>query len=124
MAKILLIDDHHDSRDIVGRILVMHGHRVEMADSAEEALRIISQSLPDLLVADNRLPGMSGLELLSQIRQSPQTASLPVIICSGDKTERETAMEEGAADFWIKGSEEMFDKIAKLDYNYTRKKNP
>jgi CheY-like chemotaxis protein len=124
MAKILLIDDHHDSRDIVARILNIHGHQVSTADSAEEGFKQISSSPPDLVVVDHRLPGMSGLEFLRKIRETPETENLLVIVCSGDKLERHTAMSDGADDFWVKGSQEMFDSIAELPNLLNRRRGP
>jgi CheY-like chemotaxis protein len=114
MATILVVDDHPDVRDVVGQMLEIHGHRVLKADSGESAWEQMSKSLPDAVVVDQRLPGMSGMDLLRRIRQSPAMGKVSVVLCSGDDTERTAAKTEGAYDFWLKGSEGMFEAVAKL----------
>ena len=114
MAKILLVDDHPEMREVVGQMLALHGHSVVLSESAEHAWEQLQTSQPDLVVVDQRLPGMSGIELLRLVRGAPQLAGVSVILCSGDDTEREAAVASGASDFWLKGSEGMFDAIARL----------
>ena len=114
MAKILLVDDHPDMREVVGQMLQLHGHAVELADSGEQAWKLIEESLFDAIVVDQRLPGISGMDLLKRVRQSAALVKVPVILCSGDDSERDAAFLAGACDFWLKGSEAMFDSIARL----------
>jgi CheY-like chemotaxis protein len=114
MASILVVDDHPDSREVLCEMLAMHGHSVAMTDSAELAWDKLHQSAPDVLVIDQRLPGMTGIELLKRVRITPHLARLWVVLCSADDTERQAANSAGADGFWLKGSTDMFDAVARL----------
>jgi CheY-like chemotaxis protein len=120
MATILLVDDHPDVRDVIGQLLEMHGHSVVVAESAERAWELLRQASVDAVVVDQSLPGMTGIELLRRIRESPNLARVMVIVCSGDDTERATALAVGAADFWVKGSNGMFDAVSGLGERLSR----
>lgn len=121
MATILLVDDHPDMREVVGQMLELHGHTVSLAETGELAWAQMQNATPDAVVVDQRLPGMSGIELLRKIRATPALVKVSVIVCSGDDTERDTAWLAGACDFWLKGSSGMFDAVARLG---DRLKNP
>jgi two-component system alkaline phosphatase synthesis response regulator PhoP len=114
MATILLVDDHPDVREVVGQMLELHGHQVSTAESGENAWEQMQQSPPDAVVVDQRLPGMTGMDLLHRMRQTPALSKVAVVLCSGDDTERDAARSAGAWDFWLKGSDAMFDAVARL----------
>jgi hypothetical protein len=57
---------------------------------------------------------MSGMDLLKRVRQSSALVKVPVVLCSGDDSGRDAAFLAGACDFWLKGSEGMFESIAHL----------
>jgi CheY-like chemotaxis protein len=124
MARVLLIDDHPQTREVITQVLELHGHSVATAESAEVAWAEITQSIPDLVIADQRLPGMSGLALLKRIRGTPGLGALPVVLCSGDDSQRHAALSAGAADFWFKGSEGMFEAVARLGEKLGRNSRP
>jgi len=84
MAKILVVDDDTDIRTLVETRLRRLGHRVVSAGSGEEALALITEKgAPELVVLDVLMPGMSGLELLSTIRQDPDLRRVPAVFLSG-----------------------------------------
>lgn len=115
MAKVLLIDDHADLRDVMKELLEMHGHHVRFAESGEEAWSSLASPEPtDVVIADQRLPGMTGMEFLQQVRSQFRSTHLPVILCSADSTLREEALSAGVDDFWVKGSDQIFDQIGGL----------
>jgi CheY-like chemotaxis protein len=107
-------------REVVGHLLSLHGHSVEMAESGEIAWEQIQQSPPHAVVIDQRLPGMSGIELLTRIRQKSNLAHLDVVLCSGDDSERDAAHSAGASGFWLKGSDKMFDGLEQLGQRLNR----
>jgi len=115
MAKVLLIDDHADLREIMTELLEMHGHDVRSAKSGEEAWRTLeADDHTEVVISDQRLPGMSGIDFLQQIRSTFRKARLPVILCSADSSIRDEAMQAGVDDFWVKGSEQLFEQIGTL----------
>lgn len=114
MAKVLLVDDHPDTREILAHLLGTHGHRVETSSSGEEALSKIAQDSPDAVICDDRLPGMSGLEVLQFVRQELGLNDIQVVICSAADNSREAALEMGANEFWLKGSSALFDIVERF----------
>jgi len=99
---ILIIDDDDQLRISFERLLKEEGYAVRTAASGEAGLRIVSETIPDLVVLDVRLPGMNGLETFRQIHHIEQ--KLPVIIMTAFGT-TETAIEAtkiGAFDYVIK----------------------
>jgi PAS domain S-box-containing protein len=78
--SVLIVEDEPDARELVGRILECHGARVTLAASAEEALRILDVSAPDVLVSDIGMPGMDGYQLMRRIRSTePKGKRLPAL---------------------------------------------
>lgn len=115
MAKVLLIDDHADIRQVFAQILEMNDHNVECISASTEAMRRLHELRPDVVVADQNLPDISGMELLRAIRANESFSQLYVVLCSGDDSIKDQAIEAGAQDFWTKGSDTVFERIAQLD---------
>jgi signal transduction histidine kinase/CheY-like chemotaxis protein len=103
---ILAIDDDPDVRDLVGRTLRKHGHDVETAGNAIEALQKIDAELPSLVLLDLTMPVIDGFEILARLRATAAWASLPVIVLTG----REISPEDrdrlkGVQSILIKGGD-------------------
>ncbi len=103
--KILIIDDHPTMLAMLRQILKQMGFdTIEEAETAERALEILSLGDVRMVFTDLGLPGMSGIELIHQIRQDRATHHLPVIVLSGI-SEQETvveALKAGADNFIVK----------------------
>ena len=100
--RILVVEDEENMRFMIVEALTNRGYDVTGVGSAEEALRQIKSVLPDLLIMDIRLPGMSGLEAMAKVRELDPF--LPVIIITALR-EKEVALEAikmGAYDFFAK----------------------
>jgi two-component system, OmpR family, alkaline phosphatase synthesis response regulator PhoP len=100
--KILVLDDEPDVRNLLSRILKEENYQVSEADTAESALSCIEESLPDLVIADINLPGMSGLDFFKLVKETqPQ---LPFIFLSGltDEFDKVLGLELGAEDYITK----------------------
>lgn len=83
VAHILLIDDDQSIHDLVGLMLKRAGYRVSYGFDAKEGAAILKQQpLPDLLILDLMLPGVSGIEFLKQLRGKTVFDEMPVIILS------------------------------------------
>jgi CheY-like chemotaxis protein len=98
---ILIVDDNTDTIQLFGRYLEAQAHRVLTASTGEEALRIITQERPDAVVLDVMLPSTDGYEVLQTVRGNPETAAIPIIVCTVLK-QRELALAVGATDFLAK----------------------
>ena len=83
--KILLVDDSKSARYALRLQLQRHGVEVETADSAESALEMLKGDLPDAIMMDHMMPGLSGFEALEIIRSDGRTAHLPVVICTASE---------------------------------------
>jgi two-component system, cell cycle response regulator DivK len=76
---ILLVEDNEKNRKLAHDVLVHQGYRVADAESAEEALRLVREQLPSLVLMDIHLPGMDGIAALQQLRADPATRAIPVM---------------------------------------------
>ncbi|HLV44026.1 MAG TPA: response regulator [Aggregatilineales bacterium] len=83
MKTILVIEDEANIRKFISVNLAARGYRVIEAESAEEALEILEQTIPAAALLDIRLPGMDGWALLSEIAENPHLSNLPVVVVTG-----------------------------------------
>ena len=105
--RILIVDDSITTRTLEKNILEAAGYRVELAFDGQEALNAITANgLPDLVVSDVAMPRVNGFELTRRIKNSAQTAALPVILVSSlDSAEdRAQGIDAGAEAYITKGS--------------------
>ena len=91
MATILVIDDDHFFIELVSLHLLLARHTVQVAKDPEEGLRVIVDSLPDLVLLDLDLPYMSGFEVLEALRSDPAIRKIPVIMLTAHKDEESYA---------------------------------
>ncbi len=98
---ILVVEDEMDIQELICYHLQMEGFRVERASTGDGALQAIQTNAPDLVVLDLMLPGISGLEVLKNLRFVMNLKSLPVIIASARTEESDiiTGLELGADDY-------------------------
>ena len=99
MADILLVEDEEVLRRSLVKTLEREGHDLRAADSAEAALALIELGPPDLLITDHRLPGISGHELLLQVKAAHPHVGVVLITAHGTIEEAVAAMREGAMDY-------------------------
>ncbi len=111
MGRILLVDDSAMTRFLLARFLTAGGHEIvgEAADGIE-AIRMVREVAPDLVILDLIMPNMKGLQTLEEIKKvSPETS---VVMCTGDQQENNVreAVKKGASGFIVKP----FDKVKVL----------
>ena len=101
---ILIVDDVEDNRILIDRALKTSGFATMHAHSGREALSIISNQVPHLVLLDWMMPELSGLETLRAIREMHPPSHLPVIMCSAIDEEMSvaTAINAGANDYMTK----------------------
>jgi signal transduction histidine kinase/CheY-like chemotaxis protein len=93
--RVLVVDDDVEARIMLTRILKDEQIEVEVAKSGDEAMALITQSPPDLVLLDLMMPGMSGFEMAARLRARPETARIPVMIVSAKELTAEDVMTLG-----------------------------
>jgi two-component system phosphate regulon response regulator PhoB len=103
-VNILLVEDEQAIQELIAVNLEHAGHHVIRARDAEAALGIVRNALPDLLLIDWMLPGMSGVSLAKQLRQAERTRKIPIIMLTARAAEQDKIMglEAGADDYVTK----------------------
>ncbi len=101
---VLIVEDEEDIVRLISFHLEKEGYHVESAGSGREALEIVSEKTPDLVILDIMLPEMDGLEVCRRLRGNSQTASIPILILSARKEEfdKVLGLELGADDYMVK----------------------
>jgi chemosensory pili system protein ChpA (sensor histidine kinase/response regulator) len=105
---IVVADDSISVRKFVGRMLEKNGYRVKLAGDGLEAAELVSQHGCHLVITDLEMPRMTGYELMAQLRQSPTTRRIPVMVVTSraGAKHRDRAMKEGAVSFLTKPVQE------------------
>lgn len=104
LATLLIVDDIAENSDMLSRRLERRGYLVECAEDGQSALNIIASKPIDLVLLDVMMPGMSGLEVLQEIRKSYSRLALPVIMVTAlsDSVKIGEALRLGANDYVTK----------------------
>jgi len=102
--KILLVEDHPESRRTLQRLIERRGHEVVAVDNAEEAELELRKQRFSFLILDWMLPGKSGVELCQELRAAPKGEELFILLVTArdDAQDLERALEAGANDYLIK----------------------
>jgi len=79
MRRILIAEDNAVNRELLRELLETHGHIVTEACNGEEALRLLDDSRPDILLLDLGMPVLDGYQTIRRIREKPSLAGLPVL---------------------------------------------
>ncbi len=103
-ANILLVEDEPAIQELIAANLTRAGHTVMRAADAEIALRIVRDALPDLVLLDWMLPGISGIELARRLRAEERTRAIPIIMLTArsDEQDKVSGLEIGADDYITK----------------------
>ncbi len=104
MATLLIVDDEPQVRKLLETLLHHEGYQTVSASSGEEALQVVAQQAPDLILLDIMMPGMDGYEVASQLKSDDATAGIPIIMLSAlsDPGARVSGLESGAEEFLSK----------------------
>jgi chemosensory pili system protein ChpA (sensor histidine kinase/response regulator) len=105
---IVVVDDSISVRKFVGRMLEKNGYRVRLAADGLEAAELVTQEGCHLVITDLEMPRMTGYELMAQLRQSPATRRVPVMVVTSraGAKHRDRALKEGASAFLTKPVQE------------------
>ena len=101
---VLVVEDEHAQREVLSYNLEAEGFRVAKAVNGEEALLLLEEEAPDLVVLDWMLPNVSGIEVCRRIKLRPETRGVPVIMLSArsEEVDRVRGLETGADDYVVK----------------------
>ena len=102
--RVLVVEDEPDIAALIAYQLTREGFRVETAGTGPEALQAVSRDIPDLVVLDRMLPGLSGDEVLRRLKGEPATANIPVLVLTAkrEQEDRIKGFELGADDYLTK----------------------
>lgn len=104
--NILVVDDNEDIRSLVSLVLQKDGYEVVLASDGAEALEKIKDVIPDLILLDVMMPGLSGLEVLSNIRENKNKKINEILImmitAKSTIADIDAAVELGATSYIIK----------------------
>lgn len=98
MATILLIEDEPKQVEMIVTRLEANGYEVRAAENAEKGIKFAYAQLPDLILMDILLPGMSGIKAIKELKKSPLTQDIPIIAITAVLTVGEECTSAGACD--------------------------
>ena len=103
-ATILVVEDEPTIQSLIEVNLRRAGHTVQLASDAESARRMVQEALPDLVLLDWMLPGMSGVDFARQLRGDMRTRNLPIIMLTAraEEPDKVEGLEVGADDYVTK----------------------
>ena len=103
-ATILVVEDEPAIQELISAALQHAGHRVMRAYSSEEAVPLVNDTLPDVVLLDWMLPGMSGIQFAQRLRSAERTQNLPIIMLTarGEEQDKVAGLEAGADDYLTK----------------------
>jgi two-component system, OmpR family, phosphate regulon response regulator PhoB len=103
-ASILIVEDESSIQQLLEYNLKAEGYRTRLVETGEDVRPAINDEMPDLVLLDWMLPGMSGIDACRLIRARPETQSLPIIMLTarGEETEMLRGLSTGADDYIVK----------------------
>ena len=102
--QVLLVEDEPAQREVLSYNLEAEGYAVRRAENGEEALLLVAEEAPDLIILDWMMPLMSGIEVCRQLKTRSETRDIPIIMLSARSEEVDTVrgLETGADDYVVK----------------------
>ncbi|HWT28222.1 MAG TPA: phosphate regulon transcriptional regulator PhoB [Methylophilaceae bacterium] len=103
-ANILVVEDEPAIQELLALNLTQAGHNAIRALSVEQAQKLIREALPDLIILDWMLPGMSGIEFARKLKSDELTKTIPIIMLTarGEEADKVRGLEVGADDYVTK----------------------
>jgi putative two-component system response regulator len=117
-ARILVVDDYEPNRTGLRRLLERQGYSVTTASNGHDALEMVNQDRPDLVLLDVVMPQISGVDVCAAVKADPETCLTPVVLISGshERDMRLTGLGVGADDFLNKpvDADELYTRVRSL----------
>ena len=104
LPTVLVVEDEPAQREVLSYNFEAEGFRVAQAGNGEEALILVEEVAPDVIVLDWMLPNVSGIEVCRRLKSRPETRAVPIIMLSArsEEVDRVRGLETGADDYVIK----------------------
>lgn len=101
---VLVVEDEPAQREVLAYNLEAEGFRVAKAGNGEEALVLVDETMPDIIVLDWMLPNVSGIEVCRQLKTRSETRGVPIIMLSArsEEVDKVRGLETGADDYVVK----------------------
>lgn len=124
--KIVLIEDDETLAEVLYAELNEAGFEVFPAFDGREGLKQVREKRPDLVLLDIILPEMNGFEVLEEIKKSPDTEKIPVIILSllGEDEDIKKGLKLGASDYIVKSSHAIAEIVEKVKNFFAKESHP
>ncbi|WP_299737097.1 phosphate regulon transcriptional regulator PhoB [uncultured Roseobacter sp.] len=102
--RVLVVEDEPAQREVLAYNLEAEGFAVSSAENGEEALMLVDETAPDVIVLDWMMPNLSGIEVCRRLKIKSETRSIPIIMLSArsEEVDRVRGLETGADDYVIK----------------------
>ncbi len=102
--SVLLVEDEPAQREVLAYNLEAEGFRVHQAGDGEEALMMVDETQPDIIILDWMMPNLSGIEVCRRLKMRPETRAIPIILLSAraEEVDRIRGLETGADDYVVK----------------------
>ena|SRR3989344_4062911 len=125
-TKVLVIEDDQLMAGLLVEKLAKSDFDVRLAGDGEIGLQELAKGLPDIILLDLILPGMSGFEILAKIKENEQTKAIPVVILSnlGSREEIEKGLKLGAESYLIKANVLIDEVVKKIRDTVVKKQMP
>ena len=101
---VLLVEDETAQREVLAYNLQAEGFRVVQASNGEDALLLVAEENPDVIILDWMMPNLSGIEVCRRLKTAPDTRAIPIIMLSarGEELDKIRGLETGADDYVVK----------------------
>ena len=101
---VLVVEDELAQREVLSYNLEAEGFRVLKAENGEEALLVVEEDMPDIIVLDWMMPNLSGIEVCRRLKTRPETRAIPIIMLSArsEEVDKVRGLETGADDYVVK----------------------
>src|SRR5437868_10301989 len=115
MAKIMLVEDDNNLREIYEARLLAEGYEIVSAKDGEEALAVAVKEKPDLIISDVMMPKISGFDMLDILRSTPETRNTKVIMMTAlSQAEDKTRADKLGADRYLVKSQVTLEDVARV----------
>jgi len=122
-GKVLIVEDDKNYAEILKRVIMKNGYEINLAYDGKEGLELSTEWKPDVIIVDWMMPGMSGIELISKLREHPELRFSYIIMLTArvETEDKITGLEAGADDFITKPVD-FGELIARIRVGFRTKK--